>query len=113
MIALESEELEERQESSTDISWDDVRNAVVAECPEYQFEAAAAFGTCRSQPEKLEAVQPGQNIQFFIKGVRGSHVALGLVAGVMGMDVLVILGKSGYHVDLHCVLLLTASWSVS
>ena len=70
LIALESAELEERQESSIDISWDDVRNAVVAECPEYQFEAAAAFGTCRSQPEKLEAVQSGQNIQFFIKGVR-------------------------------------------
>ena len=33
----------------------DVRDAVV-ESPEYQFEAAAAFGTCRSQPEKLEAV---------------------------------------------------------
>ena len=82
--------MEERQESSIDVSWDDVRDAVVAECPEYQFEAAAAFGTCRSQPGKLESVQ----FQFSIKGVRGtqtqvvrrgSHVALGLVAGVMGI----------------------------
>ena len=100
LIALESAELEEREES-IDISWDDVRNAVVAECPEYQFEAAAAFGACRSPPEKLEAVQSGQNIQFFIKGVigtqtrvvrEGSHVALGLVAGVMGMDVYAMVG---------------------
>ena len=68
-IALESAELvKERQESSIDISWDDVRDAVVAECPEYLFGAAAAFGTCRSQPEKLEAVQSGRNIQFFVKG---------------------------------------------
>ena len=45
--------------------------------------------------------QSGQNIQFFIKGVRGtqtqvvrgcSHVALGLVAGVMGMDVYAMAG---------------------
>ena len=86
-IALESAELvKERQESSIDISWDDVR---------------AAFGTCRSQPEKLEAVQSGRNIQFFVKGVRGvqtqvvrggSHDALGLVAGVMGMDVYAMVG---------------------
>ena len=78
----------------------DVRDAVV-ESPEYLFEAAAAFGTCQSQPEKLEAVQSGQNMQFFIKGVRGtqtqvvrggSHVALGLVAGVMGMDVYAMVG---------------------
>ena len=48
-IALESAELvKERQESSINISWDDVRVAAVAECPEYQFGAAAAFGTCRS-----------------------------------------------------------------
>ena len=77
---------------------DDVRNFVVAECPENQFEAAAAFGTCRSQPEKLEAanVQSGQNVQFFIKGVGGAqtqvvtggrHIALGLVAGIKDMDV--------------------------
>ena len=53
------------------------------------------------QPEKLEAVQSGRNIQFVIKGVRGvqtqvvrggSHVALGLVAGVMGMDVYAMVG---------------------
>ena len=54
----------------------------------------------------------------------GGHVALGLVVGVMGMDVyamvgregrgpLVVFGKLGYHVALHCVLLLTASWWVS
>ena len=101
-IALESAELvKERQESSIDISWDDVRDAVVAECPEYLFGAAAAFGKCRSQPEKLEAVQSGRYIQFFVKGVRGvqtqvvrggSHVALGLVAGVMGMDVYAMVG---------------------
>ena len=72
-IELESAELvKERQESSIDISWDDVRDAVVTESPDYQFEAAAAFGTCRSQPEKLEAVQSGRNMQFFVKG--GSEV---------------------------------------
>ena len=78
----------------------DVRDAVV-EISEHQFVAAAALGTCRSQPEKLEAVQSGQNIQFFIKGVRGtqtqvvrggSHVALGLVAGVTGMDMYAMVG---------------------
>ena len=131
LIALESAELEERQ--AIDISWDDVRNAVVAECPEYQFEAAAAFGTCRSQPEKLEAVQSGQNIQFFIKGVRGSqtqvvrggsHVALSLVASVIGTDVYAMVGgrivdhslsleSLGITSEVHCVLLLTASWWVS
>ena len=73
----------------------DVRDAVV-ENPEYQFEAAAALGTCRSQPEKVEAanVQSGQNIQFFIKGVRGAQTqvvrggsrgALGLVLDVHAM----------------------------
>ena len=71
----------------------DVRDAVV-ENPEYQFEAAAAFGTCRSQREKLEAVQSLHNIQFFIKGVRGAqtqvvrrgcHVALGLVGSWVWM----------------------------
>ena len=35
LIALESAGLEERQESSIDISCYDARNAVVAECPEY------------------------------------------------------------------------------
>ena len=44
-ISLESAELEEGQESSIDISWEDVRNAVVTECPENQLEAGAAFGT--------------------------------------------------------------------
>ena len=82
------------------IIYNDVRDAVV-ESPENLFEAAAALGTCRSQPEKLEAVQSGQNIQFFIKGVRGTetqvvrggcHVVLGLVAGVMGMDVYAMVG---------------------
>ena len=38
----------------------------------------------------------------------GSHVALGLVAGFMGMDVYVILGTSGYHSELHRFLLLPA-----
>ena len=52
LFALASAELEERQESSIDITWNDVRSAVVAECPENQFEAAAAFGTCRCQSEK-------------------------------------------------------------
>ena len=93
----EREFWKERHWSTID---NDVRDAVV-ENPEHQFEAAAALGTCRSQPEKLEAVQSGQNIQFFIKGVRGtqtqvvrreSHVAVGLVAGVMGMDVYVMVG---------------------
>ena len=78
----------------------DDRDAVV-EISEPQFVAAAALGTCRSQPEKLEAVQSGQVIQFFIKGVRGtqtqvvrggSQVALGLVAGVMGMDMYAMVG---------------------
>ena len=78
----------------------DVTDAVV-EISEHQFVAAAALGTCRSQPEKLEAVQSGQIIQFFIKVVRGTqtqvvrggrHVALGLVAGVMGMDVHAMVG---------------------
>ena len=78
----------------------DDRDAVV-EISEHQFVAAAALGTCRSQPEKLEAVQSGQVIQFFIKGVRGtqtqvvrggSQVALGLVAGVMGMDMYAMVG---------------------
>ena len=77
------------------INYNDVRDGVV-DSPENLFEAAAAFGTCRSQPEKLEAVQSGRNIQFFVKEVRGvqtqvvrggCHVALGLVAGVMGVDV--------------------------
>ena len=76
----------------------DVRDADV-ESPEYLFEAA--FGTCRSQPEKLEAVQSGQNIHFFIKGARGtqtqvvrggSRVSLGLVAGVTGLDVYAMVG---------------------
>ena len=71
------------------------------EISEPQFVAAAALGTCRSQPEKLEAVQSGQVIQFFIKGVRGTHtqvvrggsqVALGLVAGVMGKDMYAMVG---------------------
>ena len=80
----------------------DDRDAVV-EISESKFFAAAAPGTCRSQPEKLEAaiVQSGQNIQFFIKGVRGAHtqvhVALGLVAGVMNMDVHAMVG--GRNVD--------------
>ena len=133
VIALESADLvKERQESSIDFSRDDVRDAVVAECLEYQFGSAAAFGTCRSQPEKLEAVQCGRNIQFFVKGVRGvqtqvvrggSHVAFG--PGCWGhgngcvchgwredCGPLVILGKSWYHVELHCILLLPASWWV-
>ena len=58
------------QESSIDFTRNDVRSAVVTECPENQFEAAAAFGTCRSQSEKLEAanVQSGQNVHFSSKG---------------------------------------------
>ena len=112
MIALESAELEERQESSVDISWDDIRNAVVAECPEYQFEAAAAFGTCRSQPEKLEA---GQGRQSCCIGPGCWCHGYGFVRHGWREDrePLVILGKSGYHVKVHCVLLLTASWWVS
>ena len=82
------------------IKYNDVRDGVV-DSPENLFEAAAAFGTCRSQPEKLEAVQSGRNIQFFVKEVRGvqtqvvrggCHVALGLVAGVMGVDVYAMVG---------------------
>ena len=52
----------------------------------------------------------------------GSHVALGLVAGIMGMDLyamvgedrgpLVVLGTSEYHAELHRFLLLPASWWV-
>ena len=77
-----------------------VRDAVV-EISEPQFVAAAALGTCRSRPENLETVQSGQVIQFFIKGVRGtqtqvvrggSQVALGLVAGVIGMDMYAMVG---------------------
>ena len=93
MFALESAELEERQESSMDVAWNDVRSAVVAECPENQFEAAAALGTYRSQSEKLEAanVQSGQNIGVggaqtqVVRG--GRHLALGQVARIKGLDV--------------------------
>ena len=55
----------------------------------------------RSLPEKLEAVHSGQNIQFCINWVRGtqtqvvrggSQVALGLVAGVIGMDMCAMVG---------------------
>ena len=98
----------------------DDRDAVV-EISELQFVAAAALGTCRSEPEKLEAFQSGQVIQFFIKGVRGtqtqvvrggSQVALGLVAGVMGMDMYAMFG--GWHyAELHCILLFPTSWWVS
>ena len=36
--------VEEKQESfNIDIAWDDVRSAIVTECPEYQIEAAAAL----------------------------------------------------------------------
>ena len=76
LFALESAELEERQESSIDIAWNDVRSAVVTESPEVQNEAAAAFGTISSRPGNLEAsekVQPGESIQFFIRGVGGAQ----------------------------------------
>ena len=92
----------------------DDRDAVV-EISEPKFVAAAALGTCRSQPEKLEPVQSGQVIQFFIKGVRGTHLqvvrggsqdALGLVAGVMGMDLYAMVGGKvvDHSLSLECIL---------
>ena len=91
----------------------DDRDAVV-EISESKFVAAAAPGTCRSQPEKLEAVQSGQVIQFFIKGVRGTRTqvvrgesqdALGLVAGVMGMDMYAMVGGKvvDHSLSLECI----------
>ena len=89
----------------------DDRDAVV-EISEPQFVAAAALGTCRSQPEKLEAVQSGQVIQFFIKGVRGtqtqvvrggSQVALGLVAGVMDTYAMVGGKVVDHSLSLECI----------
>ena len=91
----------------------DDRDAVV-EISESKFYAAAAPGTCRSQPEKLEAVQSGQVIQFFIKGVRGTRTqvvrgesqdALGLVAGVIGMDMYAMVGGKvvDHSLSLECI----------
>ena len=91
----------------------DDRDAVV-EISESKFVAAAAPGTCRSQPEKLEAVQSGQVIQFFIKGVRGTRTqvvrgesqdALGQVAGVMGMDMYAMVGGKvvDHSLSLECI----------
>ena len=49
-FALGSAELEKRQEPfNIDIAWNDVRSAVVTECPECQFEAAAAVAAVPSQ----------------------------------------------------------------
>ena len=97
-----------RKERHWPITDNDVRDAVV-EISEHQFLAAAALGTCRSQPEKLEAVQSGQNIQFrgtqtqVVRG--GSHVALGLVAWVMGMDVYAMVGGKivDHSLSLECL----------
>ena len=91
----------------------DDRDAVV-EISESKFFAAAASGTCWSQPEKLEAVQSGQVIQFFIKGVRGARTqvvrgesqdSLGLVAGVIGMDVYAMVGGKvvDHSLSLECI----------
>ena len=95
------------------INCNDDRDAVV-EISERQFVAAAASGTCWSQPEKLEAVQSGQVIQFFIKGVRGARTqvvrgesqdSLGLVAGVIGMDVYAMVGGKvvDHSLSLECI----------
>ena len=91
----------------------DDRDAVV-EISESKFFAAAASGTCWSQPEKLEAVQSGQVIQFFIKGVRGTRTqvvrgesqdSLGLVAGVIGMDIYAMVGGKvvDHSLSLECL----------
>ena len=91
----------------------DDRDAVV-EISESKFVAAAASSTCWSQPEKLEAVQSGQVIQFFIKGVRGTRTqvvrgesqdSLGLVAGVIGMDVYAMVGGKvvDHSLSLECI----------
>ena len=97
-IALESAELvKERQESSIDISWDDVRDAVVTESPEYQC-AAAAFEDTSSfvHSGPWEAQHKVQPVQFFVKGkvsmstsvVRGClEEVLSQVVGTDGLDV--------------------------
>ena len=68
IFALGSAELEEKEESfNIDIAWNDVRCAVVTECPECQSEAAAsADGTSNRVrsgiSEAPEKVQPWKSI---------------------------------------------------
>ena len=100
--ALASAELEEGHESFNNIiAWDDVRDAVVTESPEYQCAAAAFEGTgsiVHSGPwEAQHKVQP---VQFFVKGkvgvstsvVRGClEEVLSQVVGTDGLDVYVMM----------------------
>ena len=81
--ALASAELEEGHESFNNIiAWDDVRDAVVTESPEYQCAAAAFEGTSsivHSGPwEAQHKVQP---VQFFVKGKVG--VSTSVVRGCL------------------------------
>ena len=55
-----------------DIAWNDVRSAVVTECPEYQIEAAAAVGTSsrRSRAARKESWKLGKASSISSKGWR-------------------------------------------
>ena len=102
----------------------DVRNAVV-EISEHQFVAAAALGTCRSQPEKTGSCpvwprhpvlhQRGQRCSDSGgQGRKSCRIGPGCWGHGNGCvchgwredrGPLVIPGKFWYHVELHCILL--------
>ena len=111
--ALACVELEEGQESfNNDIPWDDVRDAVVTESPEYQ-NAAQTNNVCQSGPwEAQHKVQPvpvfrqreGRHVNVCRQRMSGG----GSVAshGTDGLDVYAMM--NGKIVDLRSTLVL---WS--